>query len=52
LRNRAIIEYLAKWKNLLMEEVAWEDEVFKQKHPWLVKCQGKHLFEGEGHVNP
>jgi hypothetical protein len=29
LRNRAIIEYLVKWKNLPMEEVTWEDELFK-----------------------
>jgi hypothetical protein len=38
LRNRAIIEYLVKWKNLIVEEVTWEDDLFMQKHPWLVKC--------------
>jgi hypothetical protein len=38
LRNRAITEYLVKWKNLLVEEVTWEDEFFMQKHLWLNKC--------------
>jgi hypothetical protein len=38
LRNQAIIEYLIKWKNLLVEEATWEDELFVQKNPWLVKC--------------
>jgi hypothetical protein len=38
LRNRVIIEYLVKWKNLLVEEATWEDEFFMQKHPWLDKC--------------
>jgi hypothetical protein len=38
LRNRAITEYLVKWKNLPVEEVTWEDEFFMQKHLWLVKC--------------
>jgi hypothetical protein len=38
LRNRAITEYLVKWKNLLVEEATWEDEFFMQKHLWLVKC--------------
>ena len=33
LRNRAIIEYLIKWKNLRVGEVTWEDELFMQKHP-------------------
>ena len=28
LRNRAITEYLVKWKNLLVEEATWEDEFF------------------------
>jgi hypothetical protein len=28
LRNRAITEYLIKWKNLPMEEETWEDELF------------------------
>jgi hypothetical protein len=38
LRNQAIIEYLIKWKNLLVEEVTWEDELFMQKHPQSIKC--------------
>jgi hypothetical protein len=38
LRNREITKYLLKWKNLLMENVTWEDEFFIQKHSWLVKC--------------
>jgi hypothetical protein len=28
--------------------VTWEDKFFIQKHPWIIKCWGKHLFEGEG----
>ena len=52
LRNRAITKYLVKWKNLLVEEVTWEDEFFIRKQPWLVNCWGQHLFEAEGHVNP
>jgi hypothetical protein len=31
--NRAITEYLVKWKNLPVEEVTWEDEFFSRKHP-------------------
>jgi hypothetical protein len=38
LRNRAITEYLVKWKNLPVEEATWEDDLFMQKHPQLVKC--------------
>jgi hypothetical protein len=38
LRNQEITKYLVKWKNLLMEEVTWEDEFFVQNHLWLVKC--------------
>lgn len=31
LRNWAINEYLMTWNNLLVEEVAWEDELFLKK---------------------
>ena len=32
LRNRAIMEYLIKWKNLSVEDLTSEDESFIQKH--------------------
>jgi len=28
LQNRSILEYLIKWKNLLIEDVTWKDENF------------------------
>ena len=28
LRNRAIMEYLIKWKKILVEDATWEDEYF------------------------
>ena len=37
LKNRVIIEYLIKWKNLLGEDARWEDDFFKQKYVQLVK---------------
>ena len=37
LRNRSILEYLIKWKNLPIEDSTWEDENFIQKHPKLLK---------------
>ena len=37
LRNRAIMEYLIKWKNLPVEDATWEDDYFIQKHPELFK---------------
>ena len=37
LHNRAITEYLIKWKNLSIENSTWEDETFVQKHPQLIK---------------
>ena len=37
LRNRSILEYLIKWKNLPSEDSTWEDENFIQKHPELLK---------------
>ena len=37
LQNRSISEYLIKWKNLSTEDSTWEDEMFIQKHPELVK---------------
>ena len=37
LRNRSILEYLIKWKNLPNEDSTWEDENFIQKHPELLK---------------
>ena len=37
-RNWVIIEYLIKWKNLLVEDSTWEDESFIQKHPRLTVC--------------
>ena len=38
LRNRSILEYLIKWKNLPTEDSTWEDENFIQKHPELLNC--------------
>jgi hypothetical protein len=52
LRNRSISEYLIKWRKLPAEDSTWEDESFMQKHPELLKCCGKHLSRGEGHVKP
>lgn len=49
-QNQSISEYLIKWKNLPSEDSTWEDEDFIQKHPKLLKRQGQHFFEGEGHV--
>eukprot|EP00253_Pinus_taeda_P008739 PITA_08739 len=37
LRNRSILEYLIKWKNLSAEDSTWEDENFMQKYPELLK---------------
>ena len=37
LRNRSILEYLIKWKNLSTEDSTWEDDNFIQKHPELLK---------------
>ena len=37
LRNRSILEYLIKWKNLPTEDSTWEDENFIQKYPKLLK---------------
>ena len=37
LRNRSILEYLIKWKNLPIEDSTWEDENFIQKHLELLK---------------
>ena len=37
LRNRSILEYLIKWKNLPTEDSTWEDENFIQKHLELLK---------------
>ena len=37
LRNRAISEYLIKWKNSPAEDSTWEDKNFIQKHQELLK---------------
>ena len=37
LRNRSILEYLIKWKNLPMEDSTWEYESFIQHHPELLQ---------------
>ena len=37
LRNRSILVYLIKWKNLSTEDSTWEDENFIQKYPELLK---------------
>ena len=37
LRNRSISEYLIKWKNLPTEDSTWEDEIYIQKYPELLK---------------
>ena len=50
--NRAIIEYLIKWKNFPIEEETWKDELFMQEHPELIKCWGQHLFEEEVLAKP
>jgi hypothetical protein len=52
LRNRSISEYLIKWRKLLTEDSAWEDESFIQKHSELLKSCRQHLSQGEGHVKP
>ena len=52
LQNEAITEYLIKWSNLPVEDLTWEDKLFIQKHPHLMKRRGQHLSEGEGHVKP
>ena len=52
LRNRVIIEYLVKWKNLPVEDLAWEDESFIHKHPQLTLCWAQHFSKGEGNVKP
>jgi hypothetical protein len=52
LRNRSILEYLIKWRKLLVEDSTWEDESFIQKNPELLKSCVKHLSQGEGHVKP
>ena len=44
LRNQTIMEYLIKWKNLLVEDSTWEDENFIQKHPKLLKALRTTLF--------
>jgi hypothetical protein len=38
LQNRVIIEYLIKWKNLVVEYLTWEYESFIYKHPQLTTC--------------
>ena len=38
IQNQAIIAYLIKWKNLLVEEVTYKDDFFMQKYPQLFKC--------------
>ena len=37
LRNRSILEYLIKWKNLPTKDSTWEDKNFIQKHRELLK---------------
>jgi hypothetical protein len=43
---------LIKWRKLPAEDSTWEDESFRQKHPYLLKHCGQHLSQGEGHVKP
>ena len=50
LRKEEIMEYLVKWKNLLVKNAVWEEELFIRKHPQLIKHWGQRLFEGEGHL--
>ena len=38
LRNRSILEYLIKWKNLPTEDSTWEDVSLIQQHPELLQC--------------
>ena len=52
LLNRVIIEYLVKWKNLPVEDSMCKDESFIDKYLHLITYLGKHLFEGDQHVNP
>ena len=52
LRNRVIIEYLVKWKNLWVEDSMCKDESFIDKDLHLTTCLGKHMFEGDQHVKP
>ena len=37
LRNRSILEYLIKWKNLPTEDSTWEDNNYMQKHQEVLK---------------
>jgi hypothetical protein len=52
LRNKSILEYLVKWRKLLVEDSTWEDESFIHNHPELLKRCGQLLSQGEGHVKP
>jgi len=44
LRNRSILEYLIKWKNLSTKYSTWEDENFILKHPEATQALRATLF--------
>ena len=45
LRNRVILEYLVKWKELPMEDATWEGEQVLQ-HPSLQLLEAKQSQAG------
>ena len=51
-RNRSILEYLIKWKNLPAEDLTWEDKNFIQEASRTTQALRMTLFEGEGLVRP
>jgi hypothetical protein len=52
LQNRAITEYLVKWKNLPVEEATWEDDFFMHTHPWLSSVEDNTCLKGRGMLSP
>jgi len=45
LRNRIVMDYLRKWKNVPLEEATWENEKFLKKYP-----QSQYLREIKGEL--
>ena len=44
LQTQNITEYLIKWKNLVIEDVAWEDKSCIQKNKKITNNLGQHMF--------
>jgi hypothetical protein len=51
LRNRAVREYLIRWKDLPYEDATWEGESILQ-HPALRLLEGKQSREGRTVMSP